>query len=267
MFLIPYIQSFFQTKSILPVFHKVMTFIALFIGVGFLVWIAFPEDYLLAAPALISFRYVLLLLVIVFAYTAAIKSLRTRPFQSKMFLLGYTLFYIGIFSKVFGEYGWVDESKWVLDPIMIGFSIEIIALSIAMVAIITGIVKDREQLITANIELEKSVERLANKEVTNSTFIKLKSKAVIDLDQIRYIQSDDHYVEFHLLNQKHPEIDRNKLSEVRKSLPPQFIQIHRSTIANLEQVKTIYGEYLLLKTGEELKLSRTFKKDLLDRLN
>lgn len=66
--------------------------------------------------------------------------------------------------------------------------------------------------------------------------------------------------------------DRNFWTEIRfkdlvDMLPESmFSQIFRSTIVNIDHVEHISSNDLKMKYGEELKISRTYKKDILERL-
>ncbi|NQZ79318.1 MAG: LytTR family transcriptional regulator DNA-binding domain-containing protein, partial [Ekhidna sp.] len=267
MFLIIYIQLFFGTKRLIPKFSLVMSGMVVFFLLGFVVWIIFPQEYLKEAPKLFAIRYLILLLTIVFAYLSAIKSLKVEPIRAKLFLFGYSAFFLGIISELGNEYGFFDLHVFWIPPIMFGYLVEVFALTIAMGLIIVDVIKHRDQLLISNAELKdalKEIEETVDKQA--SDFITLKSKAVLYHDDIRYIQSDDHYVEYYLVDRDTPEVDRNSISSVRESLPQQFSQIHRSTIVNLRFVKSIYSDKVQLRGGEELRLSRSFKKQMESKL-
>ena len=230
-------------------------------------WAFAPSFILQAAPALIPMRYAVMVTVIAFAYSSAIDHLKIDAFRARAFLLGYSIFFLGVVSQILMEYGAINSSLVPGDPLFAGFFVEIGVFSYAMLFLVIDIVNEKNKLQATNLSLSKKVAELKEeaRELVNP-FVILKSKAVVDPQRIRYIQSDDHYLEFYLDDKARPEIDRNKLSAILEILPPQFVQIHRSTIVNLEFVKTVYGSYLLLKDGEELKLSRTYKPQLEDRL-
>ncbi|MDW3190734.1 MAG: 7TM diverse intracellular signaling domain-containing protein [Cytophagales bacterium] len=265
-FLMVYIQSFFNTRNILPRFHRI---ISVFIGimtVGFFVWITIPDQYMAFAPELFAVRYTLTLGAVVFAFTAAIKSIKTNPFKAKVFLFGYSLFFVGIICKILAEYGVINESLMLIDPIMVGFLIEILALSIAMTSILLSIIRHREKLLASNDQLQDSIDQLNQAKKNESPFLKLNSKAVLDIKKILYIKVEDHYLEFYLEDKDRPEIDRNKLSEILKVLPVEFAQIHRSVIVNFKHIKSLNGDQVMLKNGQELKMSRTYKKAIQERV-
>ncbi|WP_370087152.1 7TM-DISM domain-containing protein [Ekhidna sp.] len=266
-FLIMYIQRYFNSEKHMPVFNRVMDVILFLFILSSLAWVLFPGFIITAGPVLISIRYVVLILTIVFAYSSAINHLKIDAFRSKIFLVAYSVFFLGVVSQILIEYGAITSSLVPGDPLFAGFFIEVGVLSYAMIFLILEIIKEKNELFKSNQKLNELVKKLEEKsQEEEQQFVILKSKAVVDPGRIRYIQADDHYLEFYLNDKDRPEVDRNKLSAILEILPAQFVQIHRSTIVNLEYVKTIYGSYLLLKNGEELKLSRTYKPELEERL-
>ncbi|WP_420315775.1 7TM diverse intracellular signaling domain-containing protein [Ekhidna sp.] len=267
IFLILYIQHYFSTQETMPRFNRLMNgWLVLFV-VSSIVWAFAPDFIVSAGPVLISMRYAVVLSIIIFAYSSAINYLKIDSFRAQIFIAGYSLFFLGVLSQILMEYGAIDSSLVPGDPLFAGFFFEVAVLSYAMIVLLVKVIKEKDNLELSNIKLKDLVSQLEVKSTEGDpSYVILKSKAVVDPHKIRYIQSDDHYIEFHLNDKARPEIDRNKLSSILDVLPPQFVQIHRSTIVNLEYVKTIYGSYLLLKDGEELKLSRTYRSQLEERL-
>lgn len=106
-------------------------------------------------------------------------------------------------------------------------------------------------------ELQQTVKQSA------SNFITLKSKAVIPLDKLMFIQSDGHYLEFFLDNKDRPEIDRGTLKELKSDLPVNtFIQVHRSYIINIHFIREVYANRVVLQNNHELNISRSFKTSM-----
>lgn len=89
-------------------------------------------------------------------------------------------------------------------------------------------------------------------------------------DEIRHIEAYDYYVKIHVNNSYF--LVRETMKNMMKKLPAnQFIRIHKSSIVNLfhiERIENASGTDMkvILKTSEELKVSRTYKPELLDRL-
>jgi two-component system LytT family response regulator len=86
-------------------------------------------------------------------------------------------------------------------------------------------------------------------------------------EEIDWIGSAGHYLELHAAGEKH--LVRGQLSVLETKLNPEkFVRIHRSTIVNLDSIKSLHplfnGDHLVvLKNGQELNLSRTFHERLM----
>ena len=91
-------------------------------------------------------------------------------------------------------------------------------------------------------------------------FLELHNKQRIYLDSLRYIKADRNYVELHTDSKRY--IDRNVLSALLKELPPNFVQVHRSYVINKNFIKSKSAQFLILDSGIEIPISRTFKSRL-----
>jgi len=95
-------------------------------------------------------------------------------------------------------------------------------------------------------------------------------KQIIPVSEIEWIEGSGDYVNVHTQNESRLCGLRLGLLE-QKLDPAQFARIHRSVIVNLGRVRTFapisHGDYLLtLDTGQELKLTRSRRQDVLNRL-
>jgi|SRR5579862_5300038 len=86
---------------------------------------------------------------------------------------------------------------------------------------------------------------------------------LVDVSQIRWIESAGNYLRFHLQGESH--LVRDTLSAFETRLDPeQFVRIHRSTIVNRHYVKELIpsdsGEYTVITdNGKQLTLSRSYR--------
>lgn len=93
---------------------------------------------------------------------------------------------------------------------------------------------------------------------------------VVRFDEIDWIEASDYYSTLHAGGRTH--MLRRSLSELDALLAAQgFQRIHRSTIVNVDRIVALDlradGEYeVVLRTGQRLRISRTYRKVLLDRL-
>jgi len=98
--------------------------------------------------------------------------------------------------------------------------------------------------------------------------LKLKSKAIINIPDLIYLESDGHYVNLFLEGRNNPEVERSSLKAMDDQLKSyDFVRIHRSYLINAERLKAVYASKVLLDNGVELPLSRTYKEDLNKRFN
>lgn len=94
---------------------------------------------------------------------------------------------------------------------------------------------------------------------------------LIPARDVVWLESAGDYVRIHPRDGK-ARLVRATMSALEERLDPDvFARVHRSAIVNLEYVEVLHpwshGEYeILLATGDELKLSRTYKKSFLARL-
>lgn len=107
-----------------------------------------------------------------------------------------------------------------------------------------------------NSALSQEVEKNKNE------LIKLKSRALLPINDIISIKADGHYLEFSLMSKATPEVDRNQIKSILENLPSKFVQIHRSYIVNVDHIKVKYADKVELNDGKELPVSRTFKDAL-----
>ena len=92
----------------------------------------------------------------------------------------------------------------------------------------------------------------------------------VDPNEVNYFEASGNYVALHVDGKSHLVYDT--LTKMEGKLDPQrFLRIHRSTIVNLERIQELQphfnGEYVvILKNGDRLKLSRSYKEVARERL-
>ena len=100
---------------------------------------------------------------------------------------------------------------------------------------------------------------------------KLGKEFLIHVQDIEWIEAAGNYANLHIGQSLYPM--RITMASLEKSLPAQkFARIHRSSIVNLNQVKTLLaletGDYeLTLISGESLSLSRRYRERFKDLLS
>ncbi len=88
--------------------------------------------------------------------------------------------------------------------------------------------------------------------------------------QIDWIEADGNYMKLHVSGETYTI--RDTIGRLEQVLDPAvFLRVHRSSIVNLDSVRELHpwfaGDYMLfMKDGSEVKLSRTYRDHLMQRL-
>jgi len=78
---------------------------------------------------------------------------------------------------------------------------------------------------------------------------------------ILFIEGSGNYIKVHTLNDK-PLMVLDKLTEMQGKLPPRrFLRVHKSFIVNIQHIREIEGNMLLIKE-RAIPVSNTFRQDL-----
>lgn len=125
-------------------------------------------------------------------------------------------------------------------------------------------------------EIEEKLRKLLKEVKTEPQYLKripVKSSrgtTLVLTEEIDWIAASGHYLELHAGSDKH--LIREKLSQIETRLDPRkFIRIHRSTIVNIDHIKSLHplfngDQLIIMKDGQELNLSRTYCEKLMSRL-
>lgn len=125
-----------------------------------------------------------------------------------------------------------------------------------------------------NLKEDPNTKKLAEPFSLDDRIFIQTNKAIqfILISDIKYIQADDVYTQLYI-SQAKPVLIRKSLSDWKKSLPSKdFIQIHRSTIININKVARIEpyskGTFKIYIKGEDtpLSVSRTFSAAIKERM-
>jgi two-component system LytT family response regulator len=126
------------------------------------------------------------------------------------------------------------------------------------------------------LALQRAKERLAAREpappqeVPRLTVRSAGYELYVQIPDIDWVEAADYYVCLHVGPKSH--LLRRSMTELERDLDPRiFCRIHRSTIVNLRRVRALEvdsaGEYeVILESGQKLRLSRRFRKDLQSRM-
>jgi two-component system LytT family response regulator len=100
----------------------------------------------------------------------------------------------------------------------------------------------------------KYIQRIAIKSDHEISFLRC--------DQIDWIESEDNYVLVHSGKQTH--MIRESMNSMEQSLnPAHFLRIHRGTLVNVDRIREMRGNSLILEDGSSLSVSRRMKPKVL----
>ncbi len=96
---------------------------------------------------------------------------------------------------------------------------------------------------------------------TSHLFVKSEYKLIrIDLDDIRYIESQHEYIKIHLVN-SNPVMTQLSLKAIEEQLPSErFMRVHRSFIVNLKKVSVIERNRIVFDGKVHIPVSDQYKE-------
>jgi DNA-binding LytR/AlgR family response regulator len=116
-------------------------------------------------------------------------------------------------------------------------------------------------------KVKNLIEMTANKqkESVNATadhlFVKSEYKFIrIELEEIKYIESQHEYIKIHLINSK-PVMTQLSLKAIEKQLPSdRFMRVHRSYIVNLKKISVIERNRIVFDGKVYIPVSEQYKE-------
>lgn len=136
---------------------------------------------------------------------------------------------------------------------------------------IDSLIFENSEINTINSQLAAKVQQLSHLEPpVPQTKLELKTRDkvhIVDESEIFYIIAEDNGIRVFLGKDKSIWVDQ-RLKEMISSLSgKQFMQIHRSSMINLIHVDWVNHSSLRMNDGKELKIGRTYKKNIIEIFN
>ena len=111
------------------------------------------------------------------------------------------------------------------------------------------------------IDLSSNSQKESLSTTANHLFVKSEYKLIrIELDDIKYIESQHEYIKIHLINSK-PVMTQVSLKSIGEQLPSdRFMQVHRSFIVNLARVSEIERNRIVFNENVYIPVSEQYKE-------
>lgn len=103
---------------------------------------------------------------------------------------------------------------------------------------------------------------------TQSLFVKTDGRIVkILIKDICYVEGMSEYLKIHLLSQPRPIVTLLSMKKLEERLPSNFMRIHRSYIINLDEVKEVNKNRVILNADTYLPIGDLYKEGFLGYVN
>jgi diguanylate cyclase len=196
--------------------------------------------------------------------------------RSILYLLAFSGNIVVLFFNIATEYGVLEKSLVSFNPILLANIQEIWVMTMGMYLYISKVKGERNDLrmekkqknetdIQIRGQIQKHIQpnplsgsMLPNESFTSAYPYILKDKSILNLSDVLYIKSMDHYVLFIFETKK--VLERISLKELFMTLDTKiFIQVHRSYVVNKHYVKKATANKIILSNNQTVPLSRTYK--------
>ncbi len=107
-------------------------------------------------------------------------------------------------------------------------------------------------------ELEILLKKVQQKQQQQKSSLLIQYKKVIQqiwTKDIIYLESKAHLI--HIVTPQETYVCREKLDEIKARLPEEFLQVHKSFIVNIHQIKEINRKFVILQSDVSVPVSRT----------
>jgi len=111
------------------------------------------------------------------------------------------------------------------------------------------------------IELSTNSQKESLRTTPNHLFVKSEYKLIrIELDDIKYIESQHEYIKIHLIN-SNPVMTQISMKNIEEQLPTdRFMRVHRSFIVNLARVSVIERNRIVFDNTIYIPISEQYKE-------
>lgn len=108
----------------------------------------------------------------------------------------------------------------------------------------------------------------ACKQPDSNLFIKTDTRYIkVDQSDITYIKGFGEYLQVFLRTQPAPLVTLSSFASIKEHLGPSFLQVHRSYIVNMANVRQIERSHIAIDSQTSIPVSDSYRADLLTYLN
>jgi len=219
-----------------------------------------------------AFYYVSLLMPVVIAtsYFFNYYLLPRYLFKRKFRLLALYSFYMLVVSLclelvagilamlLMVQYGVSETGALITDVFTMAGILYFVVLLMSFIQLIRHYFSDQQAIVSLE-------ERQAQLENGYFTIRSNRQTVKVHFDKLVYVESLDDYIKLHLEGGE-AHMSKEKISRLEESLPDNFLRIHRSFLVNSRKISSFTRENVVAN-GNELPISRTYKKDVIDKLS
>ena len=112
--------------------------------------------------------------------------------------------------------------------------------------------------VVRQFELEQKAERPVGE--AGSLYVKVDYRYVrVELKDIRYIEGMSDYLRIHLAGEPRPLITHSTFRQIAEYLSPNFLQVHKSYIVNMDQVREIQRMRIVMDSETLIPVGDSYK--------
>ncbi|WP_420316639.1 7TM-DISM domain-containing protein [Ekhidna sp.] len=179
---------------------------------------------------------------------AAVKSYKADRFRVLTFFISSFFAFVGAIVFLFMSYGFVNPTS--IDPLSVGLGAELLGFGIALIA---------------SVQIKKTSKSFSGE--FQSSHLDALIRPFIP-KEIEFIKAQDHHCHLHAFDQASNKFIRISIHALNELLPSDvFLQTHRSFIVNAHHIKIKYADKLIMNSGREVPISRSYKNAVAEFLN
>lgn len=273
-------KQFFRVNTLAPLIrlgYKIVQYGLLFM---FLLWPILYNIYQQQTIYILLIIYFFVVLNVLVIIATLVSVYKRQKRDVYFYIFSFSALILFSLINVAIELGIVQETHFIVSPIVVGVLIEIVVMSIAIAfryrnsyfekillqKEYADYIKESENLAATYNTLQAQLnEKDKLFDPLKDQFLITKNKTHVRIKDVKYVMVEGRYCEIFLISKESPLLERLSLKEITDQLSnKQFLRIHRSTAVNIGEILSIKTDTLELKSGEILPIGRSYRKDIVD---